>query len=225
MVIPVRNHQAAHCPPMSGPLIPGPLMPMMPRRHGRRIGVLGGSFNPAHTGHIALSKLAKQHARLDEVWWLVNPQNPLKTTAEMASFQQRLAKAQEMTATLPFIKVKASEARWGTRRSYDSVRLLRQRLKGCVFIWIMGTDNLVQLPQWHRAKEFVHLSDSFIARRPGSFYQALASQGAHLYRHRCRHAASLGTYGRYYVGCHFQDSTSATAIRSMTNWPPHPLHA
>lgn len=213
MVIPVRNHQATHSPLM-------PVMPMMPRRHGRRIGVLGGSFNPTHAGHIALSKLAKQHAKLDEVWWLVNPQNPLKTTTGMARFHQRLATAKEMTATLPFIKVKACEAQWGTRRSYDSVRLLRQRFKGTRFIWIMGTDNLVQLPQWYRAKDFVRLCDTFIARRPGSFYQALASQGAHLYRHRRRQAATLGQTGQFHINCHFQDATSATAIRATTNWPP-----
>ncbi len=112
----------------------------------RRVGLLGGSFNPAHEGHRYLSEQALRRLALDEVWWLVAPQNPLKPVAGMAPFAVRLAQARR-TAAHPRIRVLDLEARFGTFYTIDTVRRL-VAWPGHQFVWLIGADNLVQLPRW-----------------------------------------------------------------------------
>jgi nicotinate-nucleotide adenylyltransferase len=118
-----------------------------------RIGLLGGSFNPAHDGHRAISLAALRALGLDQVWWLVSPQNPLKPARGMASFAARLASAR-MTARHPRIRVSDLERRLGTRYTADTVRRLRA-FRDIRFVWLMGADNLLQLPRWQRWTEIV----------------------------------------------------------------------
>lgn len=113
------------------------------------IGVLGGSFNPAHDGHRHISEAALHHLRLDQLWWLVSPQNPLKSRHEMASQQERIATAERLI-TDPRIRVTGMEVAWGTRFTADSLVVLRRRFPRCRFIWIMGADNLRQIARWER---------------------------------------------------------------------------
>lgn len=113
-----------------------------------RVGLLGGSFNPAHEGHRAISLAALRALNLDQVWWLVSPQNPLKPVAGMASFADRLAGARAMKRH-PRIRVSDLENRFGTRFTIDTVRRLRAFPGGHRFVWLMGADNLLQLPRWH----------------------------------------------------------------------------
>jgi nicotinate-nucleotide adenylyltransferase len=117
------------------------------RHRGRRIGLLGGSFNPAHDGHLHISRLALVRLGLDEVWWLVSPQNPLKPEAGMAPFESRLRSANEVACDRR-IRVSAIEAELGTRFTADTLDALQTRYPATHFVWLMGADNLVQIPHW-----------------------------------------------------------------------------
>jgi len=117
------------------------------RHRGRRIGLLGGSFNPAHDGHRHISQLALSRLGLDEVWWLVSPQNPLKSEAGMAPFESRLKSASEVACDRR-IRVSAIEAEFGTRYTADTLKALQSRYPAARFVWLMGADNLVQISRW-----------------------------------------------------------------------------
>lgn len=120
----------------------------------RTIGLLGGSFNPAHEGHLHLSLEAIKRLKLDQVWWLVSPGNPLKSAAEMMPYKKRLQSAEEIAAQHPKIQVSDIETRLGTRFSIDTVTGLQRRFPEAHFLWLMGADNLAQLHRWRRWREF-----------------------------------------------------------------------
>jgi nicotinate (nicotinamide) nucleotide adenylyltransferase len=117
------------------------------RLSGRRIGLLGGSFNPAHDGHLHISEAALAQLQLDEVWWLVSPQNPLKASKGMASLPARLAEAKTV-ARRPDIHVTDIEARLGTQYTIDTLSSLQRYCPRTRFVWLMGADNLEQMPKW-----------------------------------------------------------------------------
>lgn len=123
----------------------------------RRIGLLGGSFNPAHEGHLHLSLEALKRLGLDEVWWLVSPQNPLKNAADLAPYPKRLQAAMALAESHPKIHVSDIEARLATRFSVDTVTRLQQRFPGTPFVWLMGADNLAGLHRWRRWRHFFRL--------------------------------------------------------------------
>ena len=114
-----------------------------------RVGLLGGSFNPAHGGHLHVSREALKRLDLDEVWWLVAPQNPLKAVRGMAPFDKRLAGAKRL-ARDPRIRVLDLERRLGTRYTVDTVAALRRLFPKIRFVWLMGADNLAQIRHWQR---------------------------------------------------------------------------
>ncbi|MDD3030474.1 MAG: nicotinate-nucleotide adenylyltransferase [Alphaproteobacteria bacterium] len=132
---------------------------------GMRIGLLGGSFNPAHEGHRAMSLHALKALGLDQVWWLVCPQNPLKDKEEMASLAKRLVRA-ERFARHPRFVVTAIEAALGTTATVDTLRQLKKRFPGVTFIWLMGADNLRQIPKWQKWTEIFRLVPVAVFRRP-----------------------------------------------------------
>lgn len=117
------------------------------RHRGRRIGLLGGSFNPAHDGHLHISRLALAKLGLDEVWWLVSPQNPLKSEAGMAPFESRLESANSIARDRR-IRVSAMEVEFGTRYTAETLKALQNRYPAARFVWLMGADNLVQISRW-----------------------------------------------------------------------------
>lgn len=129
-------------------------------------GLLGGSFNPAHGGHRAISLNAIDALGLDELWWLVSPGNPLKPKAGMASLPARLASAQRMAKRAP-IRATGIEAELGTRYTIDTLKKLVRRYPDRQFIWIMGADNLVQLPQWRDWRGIARLMPIAVIARPG----------------------------------------------------------
>ena len=129
-------------------------------------GLLGGSFNPAHGGHRAISLNAIDALDLGELWWLVSPGNPLKPKAGMAPLPARLASARRMARRSP-IRATAIEAELGTRYTIDTLRKLIRRHPNRQFIWIMGADNLVQLPQWRDWREIARLMPIAVIARPG----------------------------------------------------------
>ncbi|MGC2413906.1 MAG: nicotinate-nucleotide adenylyltransferase [Stellaceae bacterium] len=145
---------------------------------GRRIGLLGGSFNPAHGGHLHISRLALSRLDLDEVWWLVSPQNPLKPAAGMASFAERLEFAAGVAAAERRIRVTGIEARLGSTYTADTLKLLRRRFPRVRFVWLMGGDNLVQLPYWKRWQEIFRTAPVAVFDRPRTSLTALAGIAA-----------------------------------------------
>lgn len=164
---------------------PGPL----PRRgrgsigglhSGLRVGLLGGSFNPAHGGHLHISRLALRRLDLDEIWWLVSPQNPLKPVAGMAPFDERLRDAAEIAAADRRIRVTDIEARLGhTTYTADTLRALRRRFPRTRFVWLMGGDNLAQFPYWRHWQDIFRTVPIAVFARPGSSSKALAGAAAH----------------------------------------------
>lgn len=129
-------------------------------------GLLGGSFNPAHGGHRAISLNAIEALGLGELWWLVSPGNPLKPKAGMASLPARLGSAQRAARRSP-IRATAIEAELGTRYTIDTLKKLVRRYPNRQFIWIMGADNLVQLPRWRDWRGIARLMPIAVIARPG----------------------------------------------------------
>jgi nicotinate-nucleotide adenylyltransferase len=147
----------------------------------RRIGLLGGSFNPAHGGHLHISLLALQRLDLDEVWWLVSPQNPLKPAQGMAPFAKRLAAAETLAKGHPRIKISAIEDGLGTIFTADTIAALQRRFPQTRFVWLMGGDNLTQLPRWRRWTEIVEAVPIAVFDRPRTALTALAGKAAQRY--------------------------------------------
>jgi len=139
---------------------------------------LGGSFNPAHGGHLHISLLALKRLDLDQVWWLVSPQNPLKPTAGMAPFASRLAGAAALAAGHPRVVVSDIETRLHTTYTADTLAALRRRFPRCRFVWLMGGDNLVQLPRWQRWTDIVETVPIAVFDRPSTSLKALSGVAA-----------------------------------------------
>ncbi|MES2271624.1 MAG: nicotinate-nucleotide adenylyltransferase [Pseudomonadota bacterium] len=136
-----------------------------------RIGILGGSFNPAHGGHRAISLFALKALGLDEVWWLVSPGNPLKPAKGMASLPARLASARHQARRAP-IRPTAIERQLGTRYTVDTLRKLTRRYPAHDFIWLMGADNLIQFGQWKNWRGIARIMPIAVIARPGYEGQA-----------------------------------------------------
>ena len=148
-----------------------------------KIGLVGGSFNPAHAGHMHMSLEAYHKLGLDQIWWLVSPQNPLKPSANMASLSDRLAAAHDITAAIPFIHVIAPEARLPSNFTYETLKYINETMPLARLVWIMGADNLVQFRQWKRYQDIIDLLPIAVIDRPGYSYQAI-SAGRHLFTRR-----------------------------------------
>jgi nicotinate-nucleotide adenylyltransferase len=146
-------------------------------RRRPRVGLLGGSFNPAHEGHRQISLTALNRLGLDEVWWLVSPQNPLKSADGMAPFAERLASARAV-ARDPRIRVTDIEARLGTRYTADTLEKLTRRFPGHAFVWLMGADNLLQIHKWRDWQRIFHLLPVAVLARPTYSLRALAAPAA-----------------------------------------------
>ncbi len=132
----------------------------------RRIGLLGGSFNPAHGGHRAISLFALRALDLDEIWWLVSPGNPLKPAKGMAPLPARLAQAQHIARRAP-IRATAIEAHLKTRYTVDTLRAIRRTHPRNRFIWLMGADNLAQFSQWRDWRGIARQMPIAVIARPG----------------------------------------------------------
>jgi nicotinate-nucleotide adenylyltransferase len=153
------------------------LPPFGDRRRGR-IGLLGGSFNPAHAGHAHLTRTALRNLGLAQVWWLVSPQNPLKPTKGMAPLALRLEQARALAATFGRRVIATGiEARLGVTHTARTLCRLKQRYPRLDFVWLMGADNLAQLPRWWRWPQIFRTRVAVFDRSPYS-YRALAGAAA-----------------------------------------------
>jgi len=147
---------------------------------GRRIGLLGGSFNPAHQGHVLISRQAHIRLGLDCIWWLVSPQNPLKSPTETDALERRLQDAKNLTKSSRFIEVMAPETDLGTRYTLDFALWLRQRYRGGHFVWLMGADNLADFHLWQDWRRIARTLPFAVIDRPGYRHSAMASKAARM---------------------------------------------
>ncbi len=150
-------------------------------RRATRIGLLGGSFNPAHAGHRHIAQLALERFGLDQVWLMVSPGNPLKAHDGMAALATRIDSARSIADGRRIVGT-GIEARLGTRYTVDTLRLLRTRFPRAKFVWLMGADNLAQLPRWHGWREIVRTMPFAVLPRPAYNLRARGGLAAHRLR-------------------------------------------
>ncbi len=185
-----------------------------------RVGLLGGSFNPAHAGHRHIAGLALRRLRLDQVWLLVSPGNPLKPVAGMAPLAQRLASARAIADGRRIVAT-AVEAALGTRYTVAALAKLRRRFPRTRFVWLMGADNLEQLPRWNRWMGIARCVAFAVLPRPTYNHRALAGRAAQRLRrarrasHRAPALAGMAPPAWVFLPTP-QHSASATAIRAAS---------
>lgn len=163
---------------------------------GQRIGLFGGSFNPAHAAHCEVSLFAWRRLGLDRVWWLASPGNPLKDNRDLPPLAARLEQARRVAAH-PFIEVTGIEATLGTRFAYDTVSKLKACHPGVRFVLLIGADILAEFHRWRRWRELAGLAPIAVIDRACWSARALASPAAMaLARHRIPEADALALAGR-----------------------------
>ena len=146
----------------------------------KNIGLLGGSFDPPHKGHLYISLEAKKILKLDEIWWLVTPQNPLKIN-QPASYSERVKNCKILTKNKP-IKIKEIEKKINSQFSYQTIKYLNNHYKYIKFFWLMGADNLINFHQWQNAHRIFNEIPIVVFRRYGYNLQALKSYISNLYK-------------------------------------------
>jgi nicotinate-nucleotide adenylyltransferase len=186
-----------------------------------RIGLFGGSFDPAHAGHRAVSLVALRALRLDQVWWLVSPHNPLKPKAPSSDLAERIAAARAV-ADHPRIRVTGIEATLGTTYTAETLVRLKPRLAGIDLVWMMGADNLATFHRWRAWQAIAGAVPIAVFNRPGSALPALASPAAEaLARFRVDPADAAGLAGMRPPAWVFLPSPhiaiSSTELRSARN--------
>lgn len=194
-------------------------LPGLANRRGARIGLLGGSFNPAHEGHLHISRELRKRLDLDQIWWLVSPQNPLKPTDGMAPLTERFAQAMAVAGADRRIVVTDIEAGLGSQYTADTIETLAARAPDVRFVWLMGADNLIQIAKWQRWQAIFETVPIAVYDRPGYTLAANVCKAAHAFaryrlpEHQARRLASRKPPA--WVFLHGTLSpVSATAIRS-----------
>jgi nicotinate-nucleotide adenylyltransferase len=185
----------------------------------KRIGLLGGSFNPAHGGHRRMSLAAIEALGLDEVWWLVSPGNPLKSADGMAPYAARLASAR-VQARRSRIRVSDFEAQAGTRFTIDTVDLLVRRSPNTRFIWMMGEDTLPDLHRWKAWRRLAARVPIAVLSRPGYGGEARAARAMGWLRHFVRPSTMARQWASWSAPAIIflrlpPDPTSATRLRAL----------
>ncbi|MBB3066517.1 nicotinate-nucleotide adenylyltransferase [Limibacillus halophilus] len=191
---------------------------------GARIGLLGGSFNPAHEAHRELSMAALRRLGLDEVWWLVSPQNPLKPQQGMAQLARRRASA-ERKASHPAIRVTTLESQLGTIYTAETLAVLKALFPRVRFVWLMGADNLCQIDRWQDWEAiFQSLPVAVFDRPPYSIRATLAKAAQRFAKFRLPEKSAgllVTTQPPAWVYVHGRKNPlSATRIRAIhPDWP------
>lgn len=158
-------------------MILAPHVKVPPFAPGLRVGLFGGSFNPPHDGHRSASLLALRRLRLDRIWWLVSPANPLKDKRELAPLAER-AEAAVKVSRHPRIAVTVVEDGIGATYSYQTITYLKRRCPGVHFVWIMGADNFRHFDRWQHWRGIARLVPIAIVDRPGSTLTAPSGRAA-----------------------------------------------
>ena len=193
----------------------------------KRIGLLGGSFNPAHRGHRRMSLAAIGALGLDELWWLVSPGNPLKAGAsDMAPFEARLASAKAIASRAP-IRVLDLEQRLGTRFTVDTVKRIIRLFPDDRFIWLLGSDTLPEFHKWRDYRGLARICPIAVLNRPGYDRLARAARVMGWLRRFVRPASQAKFWTTWSAPAIVflrlpPDPTSATALRALDpNWQKH----
>jgi nicotinate-nucleotide adenylyltransferase len=189
---------------------------------GQRIGLLGGSFDPPHGGHLHITRWALRNLGLDRVWWLVSPGNPLKSRGP-AEIGRRLAACRAL-ADHPRVVVTDIERHLGTRYTADSLAALTARYPGVRFVWLMGADNLAKFHRWQRWDWIMENFPIGVLARPGEQVRAGLSPAARRFAHRRIHQGGatrlgLGPAPRWALLTGPMSPESSTAIRRTGGWP------
>jgi nicotinate-nucleotide adenylyltransferase len=197
---------------------PGQMVRLPPCRPGMRIGLYGGSFDPAHPGHRHVAMLALKRLHLDRVWWMVTPGNPLKDRSRLASAEARSAATRRL-AHHPRMAVTEFEAEIGSTYTVESLRFLRRRCPGVRFVFIMGADSWAGLHRWRGWREIARLVPIAVIDRPGWTLRATGSRAAQaLLRHRVPEGAAGTLANRIPPAWSFlhgpRSHLSSTALRS-----------
>lgn len=187
-------------------------------RRGPLTGLLGGSFNPAHGGHRRISLFAIAALRLDELWWLVTPGNPLKPEQGRAPLAARLASARMQARRAP-IRVTAIERELGTRYTVDTLRAVQRRFPRRRFVWLMGADNLAQFHRWRDWRRIARSVPIAVIARPGYDGDAHAARAMGWLRRFVRPASKARMWTRWRPPALVllklpPDPSSATALRA-----------
>jgi len=190
-----------------------------PHAPGMKIGLFGGTFDPPHRAHLGASLLALKRLKLDRVWWLVTPGNPLKNTSGLAPLTQRIAVARALTHH-PRIDVTGLEAVIKTRYTYDTIRWLKARCPRVRFVWIMGADNLRSFHRWQKWRRIAKLVPLVVIDRLGpSLYAAASAAGQALSRSRIAEYAAPSLPYRKLPAWTFvhglKSPLSSTALRAL----------
>lgn len=189
-------------------------------RRGMVIGLLGGSFDPAHEGHVHISREALKRLGLDRIWWLVSPGNPLKPHPP-APLTQRLQRARELAGGDRRVVVSDIEARIGTRATADTLDRLRAIYPGVRFVWVMGADNLAQFHRWGRWRHILRSVPVAVMARPGQGLRGLCSPAARAYagarQDRPERLAGAAAPAWAFVTLPMHDASS-TEIRARGEW-------
>lgn len=186
---------------------------------GMVIGLLGGSFDPAHEGHVHLTREAIKRMGLDRVWWLVSPGNPLKPRPP-APMAERMRRARDLMRD-PRVVISDLETALGTRSTIDTITALKAMYPGVHFVWLMGADNLVQFHKWNRWRDILRAVPVGVLARPGSGVAARSSVAARAFRvNRVERGENLR--GRQapawcFVNMPMKDASSS-AIRARGEW-------
>jgi len=185
-----------------------------------RVGLLGGSFNPAHEGHAHVAETALTRLGLDRVVWLVSPQNPLKSARETAPLPQRMASARR-AARGPSMIVSDFETRIGTAYTVDTLRALKARFPGVRFVWLMGSDNLAGFHRWRGWLEIARLVPIAVIARPGALIRSRFAPAARrlasvrVPQARARALAGLSAPAWTYLHAPL-NAASSTALRTRS---------
>ncbi len=188
---------------------------------GQVVGLLGGSFDPAHEGHVHITRTALKRFGLDRVWWLVSPANPLKKRGP-ALLSDRMARARQVMQH-PRVEVTDIESRLGTRYTAETVAALQARYPAVRFVWLMGADNLAQFHRWQDWRWIMDNVPVGVLARPNDRISARLSKAARVYREAMLQGRASEVLGRgdaprwCFVNIPMSDASS-TAIRSNGEW-------
>lgn len=209
--------------PQQGAIDP---VPRWGDRRRTRVGVLGGSFNPAHAGHRHIAEVARRRLRLHQVWLMVSPGNPLKAAKGMGSFAQRMAAARGIADGRRIVAT-GIERGLRTRYTADTLPALRRRFPNVRFVWLMGADNLEGLPRWRQWQRIAHSMPFAVLPRPSYNERALAGRAAQALRgarhpsHEASRLSLLSAPAWIFLPSP-QHAASATALRAAGVFTPRP---
>lgn len=149
---------------------------------GQSIGIMGGSFNPPHEGHLIVARTALRRAELDQLWWVVTPGNPLKSHNGLAPLEQRMEACRKLTGGDPRMSVTGFEEQLGSAYTAATLRFLARRLPAVRFAWVMGADNLAHFDRWQDWRGIARILPLVVVDRPKWRLKALASPAAQAMR-------------------------------------------